>query len=311
MPERVTSPPEHETLPRLQEYLATHLERHGHKITPTELGHLIGNIETADLSNDPLVAVVGRVPIAKVRHGEVTLDRQFHEFSQEQQAHVLLHEYSHALTWFLREQPEGERYAALSQLVASLPGHQVSYYVNYLETAVDDTPEKQAFIHEERLAEVFAQYLESDRTFGGFITAKLLEFPQGDQDINEEERRSFEEIAAQVGELGEYLDIADSEEEREAFLERHSDLLPHYELWREMTALLDETDFSMLEGFHDDIEDDDYEFWEDLALAEYLHSESVSSGASARTAFGQETADKKAPSSFLADIINFWRIFPD
>lgn len=311
MPERAPSPEQRDLLPSLREQMLAHFERQGHRITAAELDLLIGSIETQDLSNDPLVAVVGRTPLAKVRRGEVTLDHQFELLNQEQQLHVLLHEYSHALTWFWREQENTERYDAIRQRIAALPNQQVSYYINYLETALEDTPGKPSFIEEERLAEVVAQYLESDRTFSGFIQAKLLEFPQGDKDLTEVERQAFAEIVAQVGELGEYLDIAESETEREEFLARHSDLLPHYELWRELGALLEETDFAELEEFGSlDEFDDEFDVWEDLALIEHIHPEVVLPDRQPRTAL-QPQQQPASPPSFLSEIINFWRIFPN
>ncbi len=287
------------------EQLVAHFERHGHKLTQAELDLLIESITVADLTDDPLTDIVGRVPLATIRGREITLDRQFELLSVEQQMHVLLHEYGHSLSRFWREYDADHRYQAIDQLVSALPSNQVSYYVGYLESALEESPDKPEFLQEERLAEVLAQYLESDRTFSGFIRAKLLEFP-GNDDLSEEERQRFADMAPQVGELGEYLDIADNEEEREAFLAHHSDLLPHYQLWRELTRLFDETDFTTLGQQVGSFDEDEWR--EDVALVQHLHPEPISPDRSPQTALHREPSER--PSSFLEEFITFWRIFP-
>jgi len=296
-----------EPLFALREQCSTHLERAGHRLSATEFDLLVTRIGVEDLSNDPLIAVVGRTPLAKRRGREVTVDQGFQNFTSEQQTHFMLHESAHSLVRFLRDQQNPERYNSIADRISQLPPDQVSYYVSYLQ---EKAPQNDQLIQSERLAEVFAQYLESDRSFSGFIQAKLLEFPQGDREISEEQRAIFEQYAAQIGELGEYLDIAESEEEWEGFLAHHSDLLPHYQLWREMDALFDETDFTQLGAYFEAQLDKDGEdeLWEDFELADHIHLEPPA--ATPRTIFSSATPAPDSEPRPFSDLLTFWRLFP-
>ncbi|QQG49739.1 MAG: hypothetical protein HZB70_02990 [Candidatus Berkelbacteria bacterium] len=287
--------------------LLNHFERQKLPIGRNEFNALISDVRTEDLSAYKLES--GRVPIAHLRGRELICDERFNLLNPEQQMHIIAHDYSHGLTKFFLNSSSREKFLQVSQLTSMLPKEQVSYYVNYLEQNQPESKSKATFIHNEALAEVMAQYMESDRSFGGFIRAKLLEFPQGDREASESERAEFQKVANIIGSLEEYLDIADNEQEREAFLTRHG-LGEHYELWREMDELFREANFSEMESTIQETPDwDDYDFWEEEMLAQHFHTEaSLKPGQSPRTAFPTKDAEPDKPTG-LGDLITFWRIF--
>jgi hypothetical protein len=315
MTERLNSQELIDPYNKAHEFVGRHLLDSGHRLSSQELNWLITAVTSADLSNHPLAEKFSRTPIAKIRGPELTLDSQFDNFDLNQQVHVLLHEYSHRLDTFLEHQND-ERYQEILARVSQLPANQVSYYSNFLTEKFRDNEQKTGLLQRERTAEVLAQYLESDRTFSGFIQAKLLEFPQGDQDLSEEERGQFQLLQAQVGELGEYLSIADSEEEYEDFLAHHSDLLPHYQLWKELDGFFAEADFSQLEAWsssnapEEDAELEDMEeIWEEMELAQYVHPPAPSSSLTNRTVFQPTEAPEATQPTPFSDLVTFWRIF--
>ncbi len=305
-------------LVRVREKIVNHLLESGHALAGGELDLLITAITVGDLSKHSLAERYGRVPLALKRGREVTLDSAFDKLDPSQQAHVLLHEYSHGLDSYFQSQ-NSEMYMQIQQMISELPSNQVSYYSNFLTKKYEGDEKKLNLLQRERTAEVLAQYLESDRSFSGFVQAKLLEFPQGDQDLSEAERTQFTQLREQVGQLGEYLQIADSEEEYEEFLAHHSDLQPHYKLWKELESLYSNADLSQLktepaDAGEDDLDYDEIEeFWEALELAESIHAEPATAGSPHKTIFQptRTQEDQVAPPVPFSDLVNFWRIFPN
>lgn len=288
--------------------LIRHLEQRELPLGRNEFNALISNVRTEDLSRYKLES--GRVPLAHLRGRELVCDERYNLLTPEQQMHIITHEYGHGLTKFFLNSSSREKFLNISRLTQLLPLEQVSYYVNYLEANQPDTPDKPFFIHNEALAELMSQYLESDGSFGGFIRAKLLEFPQADiGGISESERTEFQKVANTIGSLEEYLDIAENEAEREAFLQLHG-LGEHYELWREMDGLFKEAHFSEMYSAVEETPDwDDYDIWEEEMLAEHFHQEvSLKPETPPRTAYGAKPEQPNKPSG-LADVITLWRIF--
>lgn len=316
MVERLGSDEERETVNEVRERVTRHFLERGHRLTEKELSRLITSVEVRDLSNSRIADAYGRPPLAKVRGQELTLDHRFNELDLNQQTRLLLHEYSHPLDTYFQRQGD-PRYISLLEQIASLPTHQVSYYSSFLTEKFGDDPEKASLLQRERTAEILAQYLASDRTFSGFIQAKLLEFPRQSEELTEGERVHFEKLYADVGNLGEYISIADSEQEYEDFLAHHSDLLPHYQLWKELGAFMADVDFSQLpaaELIEHGAENDDEELeeiWEALELVESVHPEPVVPGRVTQTVYQPTESPKAQQPTPFSDLVAFWRVFPD
>ncbi len=309
-PERNGFEPEPKPGEQAFENLVAHFERSGHKLNRENLAALISGVRVEDLTSSPLTKQIGEVPLATIHGSELVLDQRFERFSPEQQLHVLAHEYGHTLSWFLAEQPNNERFQNIATLIDRLPNNQISSYVDHLQKHLPEDESKHNFLENEKIAEIFAQYLESDRTFSGFIMAKLLEFPHGDEGVLDSEREQYQKIAEQIGELQGYLEIADSDEEREAFLTHHSQLAPHFQLWQELNTLFEETDFSEIQSEENQLSE--HEAWEFMAIAEQAHPEPPRTNPdqepkTALAASGKIPEEKTG--SMLGDLINFWRIF--
>lgn len=301
------------------EELIGHWEKYDFGLGQEQFEALISEIRTEDLSRDYWAEKTGRTPLAKIEGRRITFDNGFEQFSDAQRLHVLTHEYAHGLTWFLNQQPDAERFQNIVKQVGLLPPKEVSYYINFLDSTVDDDEQKTNFMMNEKLAEVFAQYMESDRTFSGFMEAKLLEFPPGVEGRSPEEVETFQQLAEEIGSLQEYLDIADSEEDREVFMRHHDKLADHYLLWQSVDELFRETDWSELTPpdqapatAADQLDWDEYDdalFWEEYELANNFHTEDLLTQR-ARTAFRPDPKSQQKPErSSVGDLINFWNLF--
>lgn len=286
--------------------LVTHFERVGHPISRQHLELLIDDIHVTDLGQDPLTDRIGRVPLAKLEGKTITFDQRFELLSPEQQRYVLAHEYSHSLNSFLASREDTRSYQRISSRVQNLGASHVSPYIEHLSTQFDQSPESQRFIQEEKLAETFAQFLSSDRTFTGFMTAKLLQF-----EVNDTAEESL--IAAnieieKIADLAAYLDIASDDEQREAFLDHHEGLRAQYELWKELTSLFSETDFNEIQEEAEAAWLEQLN-WDDDQLDDGLHLETVTQGQIPRTAFAaEEPATEPRPP--FSDLLTFWKLYP-
>lgn len=287
----------------VQQEILTHFEQAGHRLDREALEALVEEIALADLRHDPLAKEFGRVPLAKIEGVVVTVDHGFLELAPQQQRHVLLHEYGHSIARFLGSQAENDRYLGLNQRLSAIDGLRVSPYIAYLEQTLPDSQENASLIQEERCAEVIAQYLESDRTFTGFMKAKLLEFDTSDVP---ELSAHYREIIEQVRDIGEYLDFAESDADRDAFLDTHPLLREQYDLWQEMDALFEEAPWEELTTAPDD--GDEGVMWDDYALGDRLSPESVPIDGRPRTIFAPTQPEQESPTPF-ADLITFWKVF--
>lgn len=310
--EREASVEQLSTTERVKERLLNHFEQYQFGIRKEQFEAFIAEIRTEDLSNDPLAEKVGRTPIAKIDGRRLTYNTGFEQLTNHQQLHTLAHEYSHALSWFFACQPNNEKFQSIVGQIKNLPPQEISYYVSYLDRKIAVGEDKESFMLQEELAEVIAQYLESDRTVAGFMQAKLLEFPQGDEGLSTAERATYQQLAEQIGSVQEYLDIADNEHEREAFLAHHPKLEPHYRLWQSVDEMFRETDFSEIRPEAETIDwaayDEEQEFWEEYGLAEQLHAEElVREGLRARTVF-RSTASPN-PQAKVGEVATLWKIF--
>jgi len=306
---------------RAREHLLGHFEQFEFGLGPEQFDAFVSEIRTEDLSNDPWADKVGRTPIAKIEGRRLTVDHGYERFTPEQQAHVLAHEYGHALAWFFTRQPDNARYQGINELIKTLPSNEKSYYVSYLDREMEDDVDKAAFLQNEAMAELLAQYLESDRTFAGMMTAKLLEFPQGDQELPEEERAIYQQRAEEIGSVQEYLDIADNEAEREAFLAHNPKLIAHYQVWREIDSLFRETDFSQITAetvaaaeaaktIDWTAYDAEQIFWDGYELAEEMHAEErAAPELDYRTMFGAPAGTPMDPTKKAEQVSWLWKIF--
>lgn len=286
--------------------VAAHFERVGHPISPEQLDWLVDDIQIADLSDDPLTERVGRVPLAKIEGATITFDQRYEQLSPEQQRYVLTHEYSHSINSFFASREDNESYIRLSTQVSSIPVNQVSSYVGYLAKELRPSSENLAFLEEEKMAEVIAQYLTSDRTFTGFMMAKLLQF-EASLDA-ESELVEFRSGIEEIRDLGAYLDTVESDDDREAFLDYHQGLRAQYELWQSIAALFEETDFSEL-----DAEAQaawlDQSSWEDEELGAELHAETLGQNQVPRTMLS-DNEQPSSPRTPFADLLTFWKLYP-
>jgi hypothetical protein len=294
--------------------LLGHLEQHQFGLGQEQFDALIHEITTNDLRESYWAKQTGRTPLAEIHGRSITFDKGFEHFSDAQRLHVLAHEYSHGLSWFLSQQQNPEKFQAIVDQLGLLPSKEVSYYVNFLESKMPEDDGKANFMMNEKLAEVFAQYMESDRSFSGFMQAKLLEFPPGEEGRSPEEIETFQQLAEEIGSLQEYLDIADNEHDREVFMRHHDKLGAHYFLWRSVDEVFRETDWSQLkpEDQTQNLDWDGYDdalFWEEYELANHVHPEVVVK-MRPRTALKNQESERQLPRrSFVGDLINFWDIF--
>lgn len=287
------------------------LERNGHRVNEGQLRSLFSSLEFADLSADKLAEKLGRVPLAKVRGRELTIDHRFHDLDPEQQEHVVLHEYSHRLADFFASREQPEQFQALAERIEALPPEQISYYIGFLTESFGDDPANAAMLQYERLAETLAQYLESDRSFSGFLQAKLREFPNQEDGLSDEQQSQFREFHDQIGSLEQYLRFTESDDERDAFLAHHPGLTQQYEIWQELGALFEETDFGAIDEFNTTAVDTtpslggDEDYFDLYELANDYHLPEPQ-----RPANGGQSPSNKKP-GLLSDLISFWRLFSD
>jgi hypothetical protein len=308
MSERITTE-ERETIRTpetvIQE-ISGHFERVGHSLTPDHLSWLIDDIQIADLSSDPLVERIGRVPLAKLEGAAVTFDNRFEQLSPEQQRYVLTHEYSHSLNRFFASRANTESYDQISSRVSTLPSTHISSYIDHLARELEPTEENRALLNEEMMAEVIAQYLTSDRTFAGFMLAKLIQFETNEN--AESELTQLHVGAEGVQNLAAYLDTVETENDREAFLDYHEGLRAQHEIWQALTALFSETDFDELTN-EAQAEWLDQLSWDEEELEAGLHAEAVEQGSDPRTMSATPTPDAK-PRPPFSDLLTFWRLYP-
>lgn len=177
--------------------------------------------------------------------GRLTLDEaKFLSFNDAQRKHVLAHEASHRIDWLLHRVSYYEQatnheatplYAKIAEAIRNLPSNETSYYIAYLQANIKD-PEKQAdAMQQEKMAEVMAQYINSNGLFGDFITNKLLQFP-GNQKGQLPVWEQFQESSDKMAELERFEDM--SEEEQQQFLSNNPALARHYEIFRDIRSLL-------------------------------------------------------------------------
>lgn len=288
--------------------IVEHFERAGHPLSPEVLSRLIGSIRTVDLGRSQLALELGRTPLATLNSRELDLDIGFRELSPSQQRHVILHEYGHSFYRLLGKDEEDSaqmmRLQKVTQRLGQFQAVEVSPYISYLESTLEANDNNRARIQEEKIAETFAQYWASDRTFSGFMTAKLLEFDTSDAPEHYDE---FASVITEVRDLGIYLDTVDNDEEREAFLQHHPQLRQQFELWQDMDQLFNELDLeSIIEEEDDELPDD--LLWDDYELGANILPEPTVNAAQPRTIFAPSENSSEPPPPF-AHIINFWKIF--
>lgn len=309
MSEHFRTPEQLSIIGSVQDKLQKHLRESSHRVSFEQLSLLIDSVSLTDLSRDPLTDQLGRTPLAKVRGREVTFDHRFTELTEAQQLHVLTHEYSHGLVDFFGSREDTQRLTELAKRVAQLPPEQISYYVGYLSEVLEQTESAARFLQEERLAELFSQYLESDRSFGGFIQAKLLEFPGQEEGLSEELRGQYQAIQEEIGSLDEYLAFAEDEEERATFLAHHPMLAEQYAIWQEIEQLFAEFDQEEFQEYIEGpVDDYDIDYWEDYALADTFQAESLAPTPEP-TIFRPPAQQSNRGAKEVGGFFTFWNLF--
>lgn|GEM_PF-1849201 len=316
-------PPEGETGPDEVEQYLFHLESVGLPLTP-ELWHkLITRLEYADLSTDEIGQLYGIRPLATInREGMLQMDESCHELSQEQRRYILSHELGHRLTEIIAQDPELNRNLgeALTPLIERNDPREVSFYVAYLAESLAGKEGAADKINSEVYAELIAQYLSSDGTFGGMMRQKLLQFPDQTGQLTDRQRAYYTKLAQQINSVEEYLnqgaDLPEGEQ-KNSFFAHHPKLADHYRLFVALqTALtapqLTERLASLETEEATEWEDWSVDIWDDWAMLEnfspalddsfYRPDTSASS-----SLFGGKPSQ---PASLgIKDLFNFWDIF--
>lgn len=268
-----------------EEIFLRHLQENRIPITESVWRRFIPSVEVVDLQQKDQESKfygVGKL-VARINRetGKLLICPEFENFAEYQQRYVLAHEFGHRASRLASlgetsHNPEHQQLYSLRNSIVEklniLPPEQISYYVKTLTHKLDSNdPTKAQYIAEEGLAESVAQYLSGNRTFEGFLHAKLIQFPG--QEFSADEIEQYQHQFASAGWEGTFDDYAEylnDEDYREDFLNEHPRLRIQYELWHDIDqlmgneALLEAEGFDETENLESDVDDIWWDEYDDM-----------------------------------------------
>lgn len=281
--------------------------------------NLVRETRVVDLKNSGLKKSFEVGDIAMIStDGRLFLDESFNSFNEDQKRHLLAHELAHRLDLGLEiaeksqdarmERPVQLRNEVLS-LMNTIRPEQVSWYQGRLTSKADpENPQHAALLAREGWAELCAQYVSGGRTFEGFMSAKLRQFPS-DQ-LSPEELSTYQASFAEAGFEGsfeEYFAYVNDENYREEFLDYHPGLRVQYEIWKRMDELFSDPGLLELEFPDESVEPVEDDHW--LVEHEDILTPPLVRDTPPVRQVGEtsEQVKKKAEGIDLHDYIHFWR----
>lgn len=251
---------------QIQREVLAHFEKVGvnidnelwHQLIPSvRFEDLKGRVNDLEYRPDRLFAMIEKT-------GEVVIDQnEFAKLGPLQKQHVLLHESSHRIHWLLSGE-NLEEIAELEELTNQLPPQQISPYIYHLDKKFRDSPDYDRIIRQEAIAELMAQYLESDGSFRGFIEVKSW---QGAGNLSEAPWAGIPEADQLMAKLKQFDSM--NEDEQVEFIEENPQLSNHFHSYVNLRSIFSDDEL-LAEMGRVDLNDWNYELYEDDELVASL-----------------------------------------
>jgi len=292
-------------------------ESMGLPILREQFFRLISQVKFEDLSNDPIGQDYGIKPLAVInQNGELIMDESCRQLSPEQRRYIICHELGHRLISFIEED-----FGLMQEINSSLDSvkerddlREISFYVAYLGQTLADRPEAWVKIRQEVYAELIAQYLSSDGTFGSMMRQKLIQFPDQSNRFTEEQREYIEKLQTEYGSVENFLDNITnlSEEEQAIFFRENPKIADQYRIFQALQTIFADPRLSSRFSQPDRLEVGgmDEWLWEDYSM--------INNFPPAGEAFSNQRASgasifRRRPlapaGSGLKEFLNFWDLF--
>lgn len=289
------------------------LAAQGVEIDERSWRRFFARVEIRDLRDDETSRKFAdsEMNVLAMLNGDVlSLSPEFANLDPERQRYILAHEHGHRYeALFSRAAPE--KYRAITDLLAKLPGQQISHYVNHLEAQRQKDPTLAIHLDREKFAETIAQYISGGGSFSGMIETKLNQFPP-DQNVD---IAAYQQAASEAGidNLADYLNQADDPETSEAFFAHHPGLEGQYRLYRSVREMFDDPaaqnwpEPAPEKEEREEIDWDEIDYFDSDELVNYFPETTAEQPLSVKP--GAPAKAKNAPVSWW-NIFNFFQIFP-
>lgn len=275
-------------------------------ITLKELRALLPSVDVADLDdkkikeNAELKEAYGslkRIFAHVDRKGNVKFNQnEFFKLSETKQQHAYAHELGHRLD-HLFESSGTEEYAEIQELITGMPADQISLHVFRTAERLsqkEDQTDVAEMIRSEAMAELMAQYLNSDGSFKGFLEYKLT----NNIESGEEYWLDNEKSAAMMNEAGQFDDW--NADEQLAYFDRHPEMIDHFHIYQNLRSMLN--NHELMDSMFEDLEDfEEFDDFDDV-----YESSSLVQSAPAPT---KQASQKQQPPAKEAGKFDFWSIF--
>ncbi|MEK7202015.1 MAG: hypothetical protein AAB669_00570 [Patescibacteria group bacterium] len=190
---------------------------------------------------------------------------EFFKLTEVKQQNAYAHELGHRLDDFLKRLGT-EEYSEIQELITGMPADQISLHVYRTtielgkkadQTGVDE------MIRSEAMAELMAQYFNSDGSFKGFLETKLATNVDGKSQY----WLDNEESAATMNEAGQFDDW--DGDEQLAYFDHHPEMIDHFHIYQNLRSMLNNHELmDHLFSSNEDSEGD--EIFESMSLAETM-----------------------------------------